>query len=455
MSIPRSRGAAPALVALGLAVVLTAILANRGSGAPAGPDAGADRKPLDACWSDLEKDEVAASRALLELVDRAKEAVPFLKDNVKPLRITSGQAKALLLKLNSADEHLWKTAFEELDYFDPRLAIDLTEMMERVTQSPARQRLVEVLSRREAGSLQGKEIELNPVGDGFNFVSRDVGSWWAEPKVARINSTRWGTSKPKWTRAERAIVVLGHIGTPEAISILKEMATGHPDAQPTLVAKEALQRLAADRKPMDACWAELEKGEVDASRALLELYDHAKEATPVLKEKMKPLTISVDQVKALLGKLGSPDERVWKPAFEELEYFDPRLAIGLEDLMEQVTDSPARQRMVEVLSERNAGSLVGQEIKLWRGNGFFNFNGARGAWWAENQVAKINSLWWGMIKRKWTRAERAIVLLEHVRTPEAITILRDMATGHPEARPTKVAREALSRIDGISIRSDP
>ena len=55
---------------------------------------------------------------------------------------------------------------------------------------------------------------------------------------------------------------------------------------------------------------------------------------------------------------------------------------------------------------------------------------------------------WGMVKRKWTRAERAIVLLEHVRTPEAISILKEMATGHPEARPTVVAREALARIDG-------
>jgi hypothetical protein len=451
MSIQRLRIKGPGLVALCVAALVTVALANRDSAALAGPDDAADAKRMEACWADLEKEEAAASRATLDLVDRAKEAVPFLKDKVKPLRMTSGQAKALLLKLNSADEHLWKTAFEELDYFDPRLAIELPEMMERVTQSPARQRLVEVLSRRDAGSLQGKEIELKPVGEGFNFYTPGEGSWWAEPKVARINAARWGNSKPKWTRAERAIVVLEHIGTPEAISILKAMATGHPDAKPTLVAKEALGRAAVVRQPMDTCWAELEKGEVDASRALLELYDREKEAIPFLKDKMKPLTISADSVQALLRKLGSPDEREWKPAFEELEYFDPRLAIALEDLMAQVTQSPARQRMVEVLSERKADSLKGQEIKLWRGaEGFFNFNGQRGAWWAEHQVAKINSQWWGIIKRKWTRAERAIVLLEHVRTPEAISILKDMATGHAEARPTKVAKEALARIDGKS-----
>ena len=171
--------------------------------------------------------------ALLELYDHAKEAVPFLKLKMRPLKITSGQAKALLLKLNSGDEHLWKTAFEELEYLDPRLAIGLPEMMERVTEPPGRQRLVEVLSEREAGSLAGKEIKLLPAGEGFNFFARGEGSWWAEPKVANLNSNRWSTFKRKWTRAERAIALLEHVQMPEAIALLKDMAAGHPDAVPT------------------------------------------------------------------------------------------------------------------------------------------------------------------------------------------------------------------------------
>jgi hypothetical protein len=183
---------------------------------------------------------------------------------------------------------------------------------------------------------------------------------------------------------------------------------------------------------------------------LLSLYDRPNEAVALLREKMKPLAISSDRVKSLLLKLNNADEKVWKPAFEELEYFDPRLAIGLEELMDQVTESPARQRMVEVLSERDAGSLTGEEIKLWRGGGFFNFNGKRGSWWAEHRVSEINSGRWSTIKRKWTQAQRAIVLLEHVRTPEAISILKDMATGYPQARPTMVAIEAIERIGGKS-----
>jgi hypothetical protein len=52
-------------------------------------------------------------------------------------------------------------------------------------------------------------------------------------------------TKKKWTRAVRAIVLLEHIGTPDATAIIKDMATGHPDAYPSKVAKEALKTLAS------------------------------------------------------------------------------------------------------------------------------------------------------------------------------------------------------------------
>jgi hypothetical protein len=182
---------------------------------------------------------------LLKLSDRPKEAVAFLRTRLKPLAVSSGQVKALILKLGNANEKVWKPAFEELEYFDPRLAIDLQTLMDRYKEPPTRQRMVEVLSGRPAGQLNGKEIELWNVarGDGFNFFAKpNFGSWWAEHRVERINSgdPRRDTKK-KWTRAVRAIVLLEHIATPDAAAILRDMATGHPDAYPTKVAKEALE----------------------------------------------------------------------------------------------------------------------------------------------------------------------------------------------------------------------
>jgi hypothetical protein len=228
--------------ALGTAAVLIALSSSFGA-----EPATTDLKRMEDWWVELEKGDTAATRALLKLSARPKETVAFLKIKLKPLTISSAQVKALLLKLGNANESVWKPAFEEIEYFDPRLAIDLKTLMDRYTETPARQRMVEVLSGREAGSLKDKNIQLRKFGgpDDFNFFAENEGSWWAEVRVDRISSLHWGTVKKKWTRAVRAIVLLEHIGTPDAAAILKNMATGHPDAYPTKVAKDSLKAIAA------------------------------------------------------------------------------------------------------------------------------------------------------------------------------------------------------------------
>ena len=176
----------------------------------------------------------------------ATETVNFLKAKMKPLKISAAEVRALILKLGNDNEKVWKPAFEEMEYFDPRLAIDLETLMDRYKEAPGRQRMVEVMSGREAGQLAGKTVILRGVrGDGFNFFAQpNFGSWWAEHKVERINNPEgWGNPKKKWTRAVRAIVLLEHFGTPGAVAVLKDMATGHPDAQPTRVARDALVRV--------------------------------------------------------------------------------------------------------------------------------------------------------------------------------------------------------------------
>jgi hypothetical protein len=226
------------------ALALSALASVAGS-SPDETRAPVDEKQWESWWSDLEKGDTPATRALLELADRPKDAVTFLARKLKPLTISSAQVKTLLLKLGNANEAVWKPAFDELDYLDPRLAIDLETLMDRYTEYPLRQRLVELLSGRDADALKDRtELTLRKTGTGFNFTgktARGGGSWWAEHRVDRINSDdpRRDTKK-KWTRAVRAIVLLEHIRTPEAVAILKAMAGGDPDAYPTKVAREAL-----------------------------------------------------------------------------------------------------------------------------------------------------------------------------------------------------------------------
>lgn len=194
-------------------------------------------------WRDLEKSEPESTRAILLLSRDPVATIALLRGQLKPLKLDGDRMKDILVQLASEDEKTWKAAFEELEYFDPRLALDLPTLMNVVQASPVRQRITEVMSGRQAGSLADKEITLRPVGDdGYNFFD-GRGSWWAEHKVERLQGQGWGNPKKKWTRAMRAITILEFFGTPEAIAILEDMATGHPEAQPTVAAKDCLARL--------------------------------------------------------------------------------------------------------------------------------------------------------------------------------------------------------------------
>ncbi|MBX9628023.1 MAG: hypothetical protein K2X82_29765 [Gemmataceae bacterium] len=217
--------------------------ADRGTAAPV-----TDRPAnLDPLWADLAKDEPEASRALLVMAARPGDVVPYLKEKLRPLKTTPERVRKLSKDLGSNDEGVWKPAYEEFEYLDPRLAVDLVTLVGEVTDAPARPRLVAVLSGHSVGhanDLVGDTIELSPIqgGDGYNF--RAGGSWWAEHKVERLG-TSISNRKAQWVRAVRAVNLLEHIGTPAAVAVIREMATGHPDALPTKTAKRVVERIDA------------------------------------------------------------------------------------------------------------------------------------------------------------------------------------------------------------------
>lgn len=220
--------------------ILIGFVASLAVAAPA--PATAKKKELEELWADLYKDEPDASRAVLKLFQQPDHTVPFLREKLRPLKLDADRCRQLLLDLGSGDEKTWKAAWEELDYLDPRLAIDLPTLMNEVSEGPARTRLVELCSQRAADSLLGQDVKIRPVGDdGFNFSSQG-GSWWAEHRVDRINKYSW-SQKKSWTRAARGVAILEQIGSVEAVKVLKQLAEGHADASPTKAAKESLKRL--------------------------------------------------------------------------------------------------------------------------------------------------------------------------------------------------------------------
>jgi hypothetical protein len=206
---------------------------------PAAPEATPEQ--WQTWWEDIEKGEPHASRAVLNFAMRPEQAVAYIKERVIPLTITEEEVKKLIGDLNSDDQNVWKPAFDKFRYLDPRLAIDLSTLMDTTLESLARTRLVEVLCDYDADYLLGRDVKLRPTGEGHNFYDGRA-SWWAEAKIECIGD---GMVQPKktWRRAVRAVVLLEHIATPDALALLKDLAGGHPDAQPTKVAQEALDNL--------------------------------------------------------------------------------------------------------------------------------------------------------------------------------------------------------------------
>jgi hypothetical protein len=215
----------------------------------------------------------------------------------------------------------------------------------------------------------------------------------------------------------------------------------------TTLADAPATQPSVEPKQMESWWEDLAKGDPEASRALLHFAAMPMQSVAFMKEHLLRLKISDEVMNKLLTDLGSDDELVWKSAFEQLEYFDPRLNKDLPTLMDDVADPPARNRLVALLCDEPADTYTGKHIRLTPSGGVigeYNFVAGNSAWWAEGKVSNLSGgPVWERGKKKWTRAVRAIVLLENIGTPDAMAIVRDMATGNEDAQPTKVAKQVL------------
>jgi hypothetical protein len=195
------------------------------------------RKELDALWADLlSADELTAGRALLKLAARPDDSVNYLKEKLQPLKLSKERAKQLLADLGSDNEKAVRA------YFDPRLAWGDEELRDALLDRPASRRLGAVLCDLPVDGFGGPKWHwYSPDNKVYRFTRGEE----IENRDVAIAVAGIGTHgrKLSWVRAVRAIALLEQIGTPGAVAILKDMATGHPDAAPTKAAKVVLQRM--------------------------------------------------------------------------------------------------------------------------------------------------------------------------------------------------------------------
>jgi RNA polymerase sigma factor (sigma-70 family) len=171
---------------------------------------GQGRRPPEASdlpglWADLaDRDAVKAYRAVGRLVAAPALSVPFLGRQLKPAAPVSG-------------EHV------------RQLTADLASRDFKIRQKAAR--------------------ELERLGEQAEPVLRKVLAGRPEPEVSRrlkalLEKATGPVTEPELLRSLRAVEVLEHIATPDAVQVVRGMVRGAPGARLTREARGAMERVA-------------------------------------------------------------------------------------------------------------------------------------------------------------------------------------------------------------------
>jgi hypothetical protein len=191
--------------------------------------------------------------------------VPFLKANLRPVKMTPEEAAALLRRLFGDDPAEVRAAFREFQRTDIRVALTHQEAWGLAATPDHRGRLVRAIDAWE-DDLRGDFPVDDPDHKLLDFEFRKqpdnfkVRGWCAiavqRPGVAErhrlvgtgtmlgntLRDLPRGNSGWRWDREESALYVLEAIGTDAAVAVIRDVATGHPEAHPAVVAKAVLKR---------------------------------------------------------------------------------------------------------------------------------------------------------------------------------------------------------------------
>ncbi len=457
--------------------------------APAAPVPGAkltkeQAAEFDRLWEraarwDRPDDVKLACRMLVQ----PKAATEFLKGKLQPFTHTVKQIEDLIAKLDSEKESEWKPAFEELRVYDVRLGMTLLEGWELAKTARQKNRLCLIWHLQGFGMpVRDREKELERL-EGCTFAlvppARGQTKWQVHAKGPSHNHyCGMELSLGEWVktsdnafdrrRIHLGLQILEQIGTPDAEAVVKRMTTGHTDVGPTKDAVEVAARLKA--KPaapaesrmvvglqMLRSWQSHETKHLPDDIALF--LARPDRAIAFLKPKLWPLKLDPKRAERLLTDLFTDNESVWKPAFDELTRYDFRLALPLREVWAKAETPDHRVRLKRLLlneaspddrfCDYRLTSEAGDDYLLLRREkragipddqlpeGLAgSFNGGTGVY---EEVSRIGS---------WSREESAIHILDAIGTDDALAVIKDMATGHPDAAPTKAAVEVLKRRSG-------
>ena len=412
---------------------------------------------------------VKATRAFFALLDHPR-TVDFLEKELVPVKCTKAEIEKWLEDLNTGDEETQKKAIAKLNYFHPSLYLTPKEIVATTTTEHS-QRFMYAIWLGCSPSLtdiaptsHSLTIRLgrSVIGEEFVFeTSRPDGGrgtthlQLAQPRDLEI---------PLWFGSTKAVYLLSLINSKKCTSLIYAMAEGHPDAEPTRVAKEFLNKSSVDGNPGKATWQEHWDGLANrrtTPKNIYTIWEHnghriqilmmsmlnESECLKKLKVSLKPMIIDEKTVKCWLTDLTNQDVVVANAAHNSLLVFDPRLAMSMDDILTFKSGEQYHSRLCSVftslpvtahinyqeavLSVQESKLKISYKIPGGTISGVFPFSSLEG---------KTSPL--------WTRQRLGIIMLERLGTPEAKAILEDLAKGDKRILPTKDAVDALARWKG-------
>ena len=206
-------------------------------------------------------------------------------------------------------------------------------------------------------------------------------------------------------------------------------------------------------KDLSGAWENLASRDVDTStHAIFEFLQNPKQANEFFQEKLRPLSFHPDEFKKLIEELGSDEERVWRSAFRDLSFRDPR--IFNRDFMASIDMAPnlnAKRRLVSIvadlkLTDETLTSLDEDSEFRSVGGPFGNFQFGGTTTYIETRIELLATTKHGGARQlEWERTIRALHILKSFDNKSANDLIAIVASGAGSARPTKIAKRLLGQ----------
>lgn len=209
--------------------------------------------------------------------------------------------------------------------------------------------------------------------------------------------------------------VPGHHGTVYAAAFAPDGATvataSHDTTVLLWIVNDLLQRKGTAAIDLERAWTDLASDQVEkVDESIGQLVSRPKEAVALLARRARPLRLADAQQKeigAALADLGSPNFAARQKASETLEKLGELAESALRSALDAKPALEMQQRLETILAKLQEKLATAEPLKILR----------------------------------------AIEVLEHIDSPEARQVLRDLAQGLPEARRTREAEAALRRLE--------